>query len=116
MICCTRLPKKSVFCYSCYLFNRSDLNLCSASRCIDWKHIHDIVLTHENRQSMMTYLTRNKTVSRVDKALLSQYQIEVDYWRNGLKRIVSVQKFLSSRGLPFRSDNNILGSPNNGNY
>ena len=65
---------------------------------------------------MMTYLTRNKTVSRVDKALLSQYQIEVDYWRNGLKRIVSVQKFLSSRGLPFRGDNDILGSPNNGNY
>lgn len=112
--------KKSVFCFSCCLFNPSDLNLCSQSGCNDWKHIHQIILSHENspthRQSMMTYLTRSKAVGRVDTDLLSQYQKEVDYWRNVLKRIVSVIKFLASRGLAFRGDNEILGSPNNGNY
>lgn len=65
---------------------------------------------------MMTYLARSKAFGRVDTDLLSQYQKGVDYWRNVLTRIVSVVKFLASRGLPFCGDNEILGSPNNGNY
>lgn len=112
--------KKSVFCFSCSLFNPSDVNLCSPSGCNDWKHINHIILAHENspahRQSMMTYLARSKAVGRVDIELLSQHQKEVGYWRNVLQRIVAVVKFLASRGLPFRGDNEILGSPNNGNY
>lgn len=112
--------KCSVFCFSCCLFNPTDVNLCSRNGCNDWKHINHIILTHENspahKQSMMTYLARSKAVGRVDIELLSQHQKEVDYWRNVLKRIVAVVKFLASRGLPFRGDNEILGSPNNGNY
>nr|XP_042894988.1 zinc finger MYM-type protein 1-like [Parasteatoda tepidariorum]XP_042895119.1 zinc finger MYM-type protein 1-like [Parasteatoda tepidariorum]XP_042899228.1 zinc finger MYM-type protein 1-like [Parasteatoda tepidariorum]XP_042901855.1 zinc finger MYM-type protein 1-like [Parasteatoda tepidariorum]XP_042906919.1 zinc finger MYM-type protein 1-like [Parasteatoda tepidariorum]XP_042909334.1 zinc finger MYM-type protein 1-like [Parasteatoda tepidariorum] len=112
--------KCSVFCFSCCLFNPTDVNLCSRNGCNDWKHINHIILTHENspahKQSMMTYLARSKAVGRVDIDLLSQHQKEVDYWRNVLKRIVAVVKFLASRGLPFRGDNEILGSPNNGNY
>lgn len=64
----------------------------------------------------MTYLARSKVVGRVDTDLLSQHKKEVDYWRNVLERIVAVVQFLASRGLPFRGDNEILGSPNNGNY
>lgn len=112
--------KKSVFCFSCCLFNLSDMHISSPNGCNDWKHINHIILTHENssahRQSMMTYLARSKTVGRVDTDLLSQHQKEVEYWRNVLKRIVAVIRFLASRGLPFRGDNEILGSPNNGNY
>ncbi|XP_067625649.1 zinc finger MYM-type protein 5-like [Eurosta solidaginis] len=112
--------KNSVFCFSCSLFNSSDLNLCSSSGCSDWKHINHIILAHENnpahRRSMITYLARSKAVGRVDIDLISQHQKEVDYWKNVLKRIVAVVKFLTSRGLPFRGDNEILGSPNNGNY
>ncbi|XP_050064849.1 uncharacterized protein LOC126553777 [Aphis gossypii] len=112
--------KKSVFCFSCCLFNSSDINLCSPSRCNDWKHINSIILSHENSsahgQSMMTYLARSKVVSRVDTDLLSQRNKEVNYRRNVLERIVAIIKFLASRGLPFRGDNEIVGSPNNGNY
>lgn len=112
--------KCSVFCFSCCLFNPTDVNLSSRNGCNDWKHINHIILTHENspahKQSMMTYLARSKAVGRVDMDLLSQHQKEVDYWRNVLKRIVAVVKFLASRGLPFRGDNEILGSPHNGNY
>lgn len=86
----------------------------------DWKHINHIILAQEkspaHRQSMMTYLARNKAVGRLHIELLSQHQKEVDYWRNVHKRIVAVVKFLTSRGLLFRGDNEILGSPNNGNY
>lgn len=33
-----------------------------------------------------------------------------------LKRVVSTIKFIAERGLVFRGDNEILGSPHNGNY
>lgn len=40
----------------------------------------------------------------------------MNYWRNVLERIVADIKFLALRGLPFHGDNEIVGSPNNGNY
>ncbi|GBP36670.1 hypothetical protein EVAR_35256_1 [Eumeta japonica] len=89
---------------------------------IEWGPLVPARLPNDNRylaqriSNLMTYLARSKAVGRVDMDLLSQHQKEVDYWRNVLKRIVAVVKFLASRGLPFRGDNEILGSPNNGNY
>lgn len=75
--------KKSVFCYSCCLFNASNTSFSSPSGCNDWKHINNLILEHENslaqRQSMMTYIARSKTVGRVDIDLLSPYKTEVDY-------------------------------------
>ncbi|KAL4714372.1 hypothetical protein ACJJTC_009724 [Scirpophaga incertulas] len=60
--------KCSVFCFSCCLFNPTDVNLCSRNGCNDWKHINHIILTHENspahKQSMMTYLARSKAPGR----------------------------------------------------
>lgn len=97
--------KCSVLCFSCCLFNPTDVNLCSRNGCNDRKHINHIILTHENspahKQSMMTYLARSKAVGRVDIELLSQHQKEVDYWRNVLKRFVAVVKFLAREGFHF---------------
>ncbi|XP_046737114.1 zinc finger MYM-type protein 1-like [Diprion similis] len=112
--------KRSVFCYSCCLFSASKTSFNSLSGCNDWKHINNLILEHENslahRQSMMTYIARSKIIGRVDVDLLSQYKTEVDYWKSVLKRIVAVIKFLASRGLAFRGDNETFGSQNNGNY
>lgn len=41
---------------------------------------------------------------------------DVEDKMNVLKSIVAVVKFLASRGLAFRGDNEILVSHNNGNY
>jgi hypothetical protein len=38
------------------------------------------------------------------------------YWYQLLERIVSIIKFLTSRGLAFRGSNDIIGSVHNGNY
>lgn len=46
--------------------------------------------------------------------LSTQYEEEVKYWQNVLLRVVSVVKFLAVRGLPFRGDNETLGSTSNG--
>jgi hypothetical protein len=38
------------------------------------------------------------------------------YWKEVLKRIIVVIKFLASRGLPLRGDNQTIGSERNRNY
>ena len=38
------------------------------------------------------------------------------YWRLILKRVISVIKFIAERGLAFRGDNQLMRSPQNGNY
>jgi len=48
--------------------------------------------------------------------LAAQRENEQDYWRNVLRRVVSVVKFLSSRGLPFRGRDEKIGSNNNENF
>lgn len=73
-------------------------------------------MEHENsslhKQSMMKYVSRSKIIARVDNGLISQYNTEINYWKNVLKRIVAMVKFLASRGLGFRGDNEMLGSQN----
>ena len=85
----------------------------------DWKHAHEIVSSHENSKQhldAMAALCARKSSSQIDSDLVKQYESEVSYWQEVLRRIVSVVKFLSVRGLAFRGKNEQLGSPNNGNY
>ena len=41
---------------------------------------------------------------------------ERSFWRNVLKRLIDIVIFLSERNLAFRGSNEILGSPQNGNF
>lgn len=114
--------KKSVCCYCCRLFNTitdTGHNLSSSNGYKDWKHISNLLIEHENssqhREFMMKYVARMKTTGRIDTELLSQNNTVINYWKN-VQRIVAVVKFLASRGLAFRGDNETLGSQNNGNY
>jgi len=56
------------------------------------------------------------TGATVDSDLLKQIDGERQYWREVLRRVVSVIKFLGERGLAFRGNDELLGSPHNGNY
>ena len=64
----------------------------------------------------MAALCARKSSSQIDSDLVKQYESEMSYWQEVLRRIVSVVKFLSVRGLAFRGKNELLDSPNNGNY
>jgi len=59
---------------------------------------------------------RSSELNRVDKTLQYQVETEKDYWKNVLIRVCAVVKSLSSRGLPFRGDNEQFGSLHNGNF
>lgn len=78
--------KKSVYCYCCRIFNYTITignSLSSSNGFKDWKHISNFLMEHKNssvhKQSMMKYVSRSKTIARVDNGLISQYNAEINY-------------------------------------
>jgi hypothetical protein len=109
---------KRVYCFYCKLFNQNK-NKFSGEGFDDWKNPTDIG-DHEklssHRAAVVAYISRCRTSGRVDEQLQMQLEEEKQYWRSVLKRVVAVTTFLCERGLAFRGDNEILGSPHNGNF
>lgn len=113
-------PSKNVlFCFICRLFSSEKLSF-SKEGFNDWKHASRSINEHENspehRKCVIAYSVRKHENSRIDKELILQYNNEVTYWQKVLERIVAAVKFLASRGLAFRGNNQIIGSLENGNY
>ncbi|XP_022169336.1 zinc finger MYM-type protein 1-like [Myzus persicae] len=59
---------------------------------------------------------RSSELNNVNEVLTFQLETEKIYWKNVLTRVCAVVKSLSSRGLPFRGDNENIGSLHNGNF
>lgn len=116
------LSLQSVLCFSCKLFGTADQNieLFRTSGFNDWKNcsyrcgLHETSKNHVNNH--LAYRTRAKQTNTLDAKFLKQEQIEMNYWREVLRRIVSVIKLLASRGLSFRGSDQTIGSSTNGNY
>ena len=108
----------NVYCVPCKLFSRSKSLFRDGFS--DWNHCQSRVLEHENsaehKNSLTVWRTRKITACRVDCNLVKQVELERRYWRDVLQRAVEVIKFLAERGLPFRGDDEVFGSANNGNY
>jgi hypothetical protein len=107
-----------VFCKFCLMFQPEDKSTSFSKGFNDWKNSFALAEKHEksddHRANVLKFILRKKTTSNVTKQIQSQCQEEVKYWREILTRVVSVVKFLSSRGLPFRGDNQTFGSTSNG--
>ena len=80
------------------------------------RQVYDHDNNKEHINCLKQYLSRGTLLGRVDKSLMAQYQEEVAYWRKVLERVVETIKFLVSRGLPFRGENETIGSVKNGNF
>eukprot|EP00731_Ephydatia_muelleri_P013186 Em0007g496a len=108
-----------LFCFVCKLFGKSKSALADKGF-DDWKHAGVRLSEHEHSSehtsAMLAFCSRRKNIERIDSSLQIQFDNEVKYWRNVLKRVVHVITFLSERGLAFRGDNEIFGSQHNGNY
>jgi len=66
---------------------------------------------------MLAFTKRSKLCGgRVDFSMALQVEKQTKYWQSILKRAVSVIKFIAERGLAFRGNDQIIGSPANGNY
>lgn len=109
------------FCGSCFFFSsRNDETYLSTQGFNDWKNAQSRFKQHEcstnHKQSLITMKTRANLSNRIDKKLFSQLEDEISYWKNILRRVVAVIKSLSSRGLPLRGQNEVIGSVHNGNF
>ena len=108
-----------IFCFACKLFDDVKSQFSNEGFC-DWKHASSRITQHENssghRNSMFVLISRRKLSGRINTSLEIQFQIEREYWHSVLKRIVSTVKFLSTRGLAFRGQNEQINSEQNGNY
>lgn len=113
---------KSALCFSCKLFGTTDQNIeiFRTTGYDDWKNCSYRFGLHEKSKhhvkNVLAYRTRANQTNTLDAQFLKQEQIEMKYWREVLVKIVSVIKFLASRGLAFRGDDQIFGSHRNGNY
>uniref|UniRef100_A0A8C5GFL1 TTF-type domain-containing protein n=1 Tax=Gouania willdenowi TaxID=441366 RepID=A0A8C5GFL1_GOUWI len=106
-----------IFCFPCKVF--SQCNNAFIAGFSDWKHPERITeheMSGEHRRCMLSLAHRSKHLGTVDASLGRQIEAEGQYWKDVLRRVVAVIKFLSERGLPFRGDDELLGSPHNGNY
>ena len=108
----------SLYCFVCRLLSKKDSPF-ATSGFNDWKHSKSIT-EHENgeehRKCMTAYLIRHNKNASIDSLLTEQHRSEQEYWHKVLTRVVSVIRFLACRGLPFRGENQIIGSAKNGDY
>ncbi|XP_037041015.1 uncharacterized protein LOC119077809 [Bradysia coprophila] len=107
-----------IFCIFCKIFSRRRENR-FITGFDDWRHI-DAISKHEcsvdHCESARVYSLRCSHIGNVQSTFNKQIIEETNYWRNILKRILSVVRFLSSRGLPFRGDSQQIGESSNGNF
>jgi hypothetical protein len=109
----------ALFCWICKLFSKSTTAL-SSTGFTDWKHVSERLQDHENshshREAVCTMILRKEASARIDVAITEQNYSENKYWFEVLRRVVSVIKFLSTRGMPFFGQNETIGSLSNGNF
>ncbi|XP_070407799.1 uncharacterized protein [Nothobranchius furzeri] len=89
----------SVYCYACKLLS-SQKHAFISGFC-DWKHperVSDHEKSPEHRQNMLSLLHRSKYACRVDASLARQCESEQQYWKEVLRRVGAVVKFLGARG------------------
>lgn len=109
----------NVYCLYCKLFS-SSCTLLTEGFC-GWKKGSERLENHEQSlvhlENLKCFVIRkSEKTKKIDEELKLRQEYEFNYWRSILQRILSVIKFLASRGLPFRGKDEILGSKLNGNY
>ena len=118
---CYSESKGTLFCFICKLMVPSNYSTTFTETGFDdWKHACDQLKRHEetkaHKQACFSLLARKKSGARVDSKLVKQMEEEEKHWRKVLTRIIEVIKHLAERNQAFRGDNEIIGSPHNGNY
>jgi len=102
---------------------KSSQSLLIGSGFCNWKHALERLDSHEQPEehidAMIAFSRRLKVAGRMDTKLQARQIKQIEQYtgiRSVLERAVSVIKFIAERGLAVRGDNELIGSPRNGNY
>jgi Domain of unknown function (DUF4371) len=108
-----------VYCYVCKLFSKVSSQL-TQDGFDDWYHASVRFAEHErssnHAEAALIIFRRAAELGRIERQLAEQMSTVTAYWRNTLKRVVSVIKFICVRGLAIRGHTEKFGSPHNGNF
>ena len=110
-----------VYCFICKLTGSKSItsNFSISSFCY-WKHASVRVSEYESPkghlEAIITLAQRGKKSGGIYHELAKQESEICVYCNQILQRVISTIKFIAERGLAFRGDNEIVGSPHNGNY
>lgn len=115
---CFSTSTGKLYCIACKLFGGA--TALGGEGFNDWKHASRSIEVHERSHvhcaNIIRLSDRATSAGRVDTELVKQVSEIASYWREVLKRSVSVISFLAERGLAFRGSDEIVGSRTNGNY
>ena len=107
-----------LFCFPCKLLYSKQSLLTSGFQ--EWKHAGESIDSHrkspQHRASLEDAVIRSKTNARVDNELIKEMEVEKNYWRAVLTRVIDVLVLLSARGLAIRGSDEKIGSVQNGNF
>lgn len=99
---------ESIFCFVCRLFGDHSSNETSVFATVgfnDWKHSGRSIKMHEHSKNHLSnylaYRRRAKQLESIDDSFKSSVEIEMDYWRHILGRLVSVVKFSDQEDYHF---------------
>lgn len=108
---------KKVYCIPCKLFCTKNNEYKEGFN--DWKHcdyLHKHEKTLDHVHSINTFITRAQISGRVDTELEELELTEKQYFKEVLKRVISVIKYIATRNLAFRGSKEVFGSSKNGNF
>lgn len=108
-----------IFCIYCTLFSNKRFRMFTDIGFDDWKH-PNLISTHETSTShceaARIFVKRSSEINNLTSTINKQILVETCYWKEILRRVVSVIRFLASRGMPFLGSNQQIGNSSNGNY
>ncbi|XP_065678240.1 uncharacterized protein LOC136093203 [Hydra vulgaris] len=118
------IASDAVFCFCCILFdNSSDISDWPKKGYSDWKNLiraltmHEKSVNHRNAFRAWKELDiRLKQKKTIDAKYQRIMDMELQHWREVIKRIMSIIKLLASQCLAFRGSTEHLFQPNNGNF
>ncbi|CAK8542871.1 unnamed protein product [Lathyrus sativus] len=113
-----------VFCFCCkVLKNGIGRGQLANEGYSDWSHVgarikeHELGMEHvKNMTTWYEYRQRLQKFQTIDKTTQRLIEKEKDHWKNVLKRVISIVKFLAKHNLAFRGSKEKLYEDSNGNF